>query len=167
MISQSAAVIAHILNNAIVDGDRGIARAIKSHETNILEQAQCDTWFAEYCRMDAFPELAVYQSAFWQMVSDAIQREIDARNRPAPQFAGSRYADFKATNRVEDIAAQYTRLIPAGPNKFKGCCPMHSERTPSFIVNTDTQKWRCFGACATGGDVIDLVQRLGIWEARQ
>ena len=43
---------------------------------------------------------------------------------------------------------------------FKACCPVHSEKTPSFVVSLDTQQWRCYGACATGGDVISLVMWL-------
>lgn len=38
----------------------------------------------------------------------------------------------------------------------KICCPFHKEDTPSFSFNPSTGKWRCFGACKTGGDVIDL-----------
>jgi DNA primase len=38
----------------------------------------------------------------------------------------------------------------------KICCPFHKEDTPSFSFNTSTGRWRCFGACKTGGDVIDL-----------
>lgn len=38
----------------------------------------------------------------------------------------------------------------------KRCCPFHKEDTPSFSYNTQTKRWRCFGACKAGGDVIDL-----------
>lgn len=38
----------------------------------------------------------------------------------------------------------------------KVCCPFHDENTPSFSYNTSTGRWRCFGACKTGGDVIDM-----------
>ena len=38
----------------------------------------------------------------------------------------------------------------------KICCPFHKENTPSFSYNPNTGRWRCFGACHTGGDVIDL-----------
>ena len=44
------------------------------------------------------------------------------------------------------------------PDKFKIRCPLHTEKTPSFHAKAN--KWHCFGGCATGGDVIDLVQKL-------
>ncbi len=41
---------------------------------------------------------------------------------------------------------------------FKGSCPFHNERTPSFYVFAETQTWRCFG-CNEGGDVFTFVQK--------
>ena len=40
-----------------------------------------------------------------------------------------------------------------------GLCPLHDERTPSFMVDPDRQRFKCFG-CNEGGDVVDLVQKL-------
>src|SRR5437879_1045080 len=41
---------------------------------------------------------------------------------------------------------------------FKGLCPFHNERTPSFHVFVESQNWRCFG-CNEGGDVFTFVQK--------
>jgi DNA primase len=41
----------------------------------------------------------------------------------------------------------------------KARCPFHAENTPSFVVFPESQLWRCFGACATGGDVISFLAR--------
>jgi DNA primase len=38
-------------------------------------------------------------------------------------------------------------------------CPFHEERTPSFAVDPRRGTWRCFGACAEGGDVIAFLER--------
>jgi DNA primase len=50
---------------------------------------------------------------------------------------------------------------------FKGHCPFHNERTPSFYVFVESQSWRCFG-CHEGGDVFTFVEKqqgLEFWEA--
>ncbi len=41
---------------------------------------------------------------------------------------------------------------------FKGSCPFHNERTPSFYVFEESQTWRCFG-CHEGGDVFSFVEK--------
>lgn len=80
---------------------------------------------------------------------------------PIRRTQGKRYAEIKAENRVEDIAAQLTELR-ASSNGMKGRCPFHLERTASFYVWYESQQWRCFGACAEGGDVIDLMRKARI-----
>ena len=65
---------------------------------------------------------------------------------------------LKRTYRVEDIASRLTRLYGAG-DLLTGRCPLHNERKGrAFAVWVSEQRWRCFGRCATGGDVIDLVR---------
>jgi DNA primase len=59
---------------------------------------------------------------------------------------------------IADVVGRYVPLQPSGKN-FKARCPFHSERTPSFYVFPETQTWRCFGACATGGDAVGFVMR--------
>lgn len=41
----------------------------------------------------------------------------------------------------------------------KICCPFHEEDTPSFSYSAEKGRWRCFGACKVGGDVIALHQK--------
>ena len=81
--------------------------------------------------------------------------------RPNAQpYRSSKFARAKAVARVEGVAGRYTKLMPTGSGKMKGCCQIHDERTPSFSVDLERQTWRCFGACSTGGDVVALVQKL-------
>ena len=57
-----------------------------------------------------------------------------------------------------DVIGTYTPLAKAGRN-YKGLCPFHTEKTPSFIVFPETQTWHCFGSCGFGGDMFGFVMR--------
>lgn len=58
---------------------------------------------------------------------------------------------------VEVISECGVALRPAGRD-YKGLCPFHDEKTPSFTVSPQKQMFYCFG-CQTGGNVISFVQK--------
>ncbi len=68
------------------------------------------------------------------------------------------------------LAPHYGIPLQRRGNHFVACCPFHTEKTPSFKIRVDhPTRWRCYGACAAGGDAIDLVGRLrfgAAWNAR-
>jgi len=57
---------------------------------------------------------------------------------------------------VEEIGAVVS--LKKSGKAFKGLCPFHGERTPSFYVFPDKQDWHCFG-CGERGDIITFVQK--------
>ncbi len=57
-----------------------------------------------------------------------------------------------------DLVSQSVRLTKKG-NSYWGCCPFHSEKTPSFHVVPDRQIYKCFG-CGKGGGAINFVMEL-------
>ncbi len=59
---------------------------------------------------------------------------------------------------IVELASAYVTLKKAG-RYYKGLCPFHQEKTPSFFVDRDRGLFHCFG-CGAGGDLFDLVMRL-------
>lgn len=70
--------------------------------------------------------------------------------------------DIKSRLDIVNYISQFIPLKKAG-RYYKACCPFHNERTPSFIVNADNQTWRCFGACAEGGDIFSFAMKRNGW----
>ena len=66
--------------------------------------------------------------------------------------------DVKSRLDIVEVISQRVPLQRSG-NSYKAPCPFHQEKTPSFHVFPDRQSWRCFGACATGGDVLSFVMK--------
>lgn len=66
--------------------------------------------------------------------------------------------EVKSRTDIVDVVASYVDLDTSSRNP-KARCPFHAERTPSFYVFPETDTWRCFGACATGGDAISFVMK--------
>ena len=66
--------------------------------------------------------------------------------------------EVRALNDILDVVSGYVSLKPRSGNHF-GLCPFHSEKSPSFSVNTDRQMFYCFG-CGAGGNVLSFIMRI-------
>ncbi|HEY3542883.1 MAG TPA: DNA primase [Gaiellaceae bacterium] len=64
----------------------------------------------------------------------------------------------KSAMEILPVVEDYVQLRKAG-GTYKGLCPFHQERTPSFIVTPARGTFKCFG-CNEGGDAISFVQRI-------
>jgi len=81
-------------------------------------------------------------------------------------FPQSFIDDLKAQTNIVSVVGDVVPLKKTGAT-FKGLCPFHQERTPSFNVNADKGFFKCFG-CGAGGDVvkfIELYQKVSFPEA--
>lgn len=72
-------------------------------------------------------------------------------------MAGTTTELIKEKLDVVEVLKTSVVLQPAGKN-FKGLCPFHREKTPSFMVSPERQTWHCFG-CGLGGDIFSFVMR--------
>jgi len=74
--------------------------------------------------------------------------------------------DLKAQIDIVTVIQDYVSLKKVGAT-YKGLCPFHAEKTPSFHVNRDKGFFHCFG-CTVGGDVIkflELHEKVGFFDA--
>jgi len=66
--------------------------------------------------------------------------------------------EIKTKVDIVELIQEYIPLKRAGRN-FKGLCPFHGEKTPSFMVNPELQIFKCFG-CGVGGDAYTFLQKM-------
>jgi len=74
--------------------------------------------------------------------------------------------DLRMQANILQVVQEYVPLKKAG-NSYKGNCPFHSEKTPSFHVHPDKGFFHCFG-CGVGGDVfkfLELHEKVGFQDA--
>jgi len=66
--------------------------------------------------------------------------------------------DIRNNVDIVDVVGKYVSLQRSGAN-YKGLCPFHQEKTPSFVVSPHKQICKCFG-CGGGGDVISFIEQI-------
>jgi DNA primase len=59
---------------------------------------------------------------------------------------------------VTDVVGSYVSLKKSGKN-YKGLCPFHGEKTPSFMVSPELQIFKCFG-CGESGDIYSFIEKI-------
>ena len=65
----------------------------------------------------------------------------------------------RASVDIAQVVGEYVALKKGGTNSYKGICPFHKEKTPSFNVNTALQIFKCFG-CGVGGNSATFLMRI-------
>ena len=82
------------------------------------------------------------------------------------KFPQSFIDEVRAAADIVTVISDTVSLRKAG-NSYKGLCPFHGEKTPSFNVMRDRGFFHCFG-CGVGGDVfkfVELQEKVGFQEA--
>ena len=74
-------------------------------------------------------------------------------------FPEEKVSEIRDRSSILEVISDYVSLKKSGKN-FKGLCPFHSEKTPSFMVNEEKQIFHCFG-CGEGGDIFTFLMKAG------
>src|SRR5262247_4244391 len=74
-----------------------------------------------------------------------------------PQYSQSLLDDIRGATDIVDLVGRFVNLRKAGTG-WKGLCPFHAEKTPSFTVNPRKGIFHCFG-CGVGGDAFGFLMR--------
>ncbi len=74
-------------------------------------------------------------------------------------FSEEKVSEVRLHSSILEVVSDYVSLKKTGRN-YKGLCPFHSEKTPSFMVNEEKQIFHCFG-CGEGGDVFRFLMKIG------
>jgi DNA primase len=70
--------------------------------------------------------------------------------------------DIRARCDIVDLISSFLPMKKAGSTRWKACCPFHEEKTPSFVVDNQRQRYHCFG-CGKGGDIFSfMMDREGV-----
>jgi DNA primase len=74
-------------------------------------------------------------------------------------FSEEKVSEIRDRSNLLEVISDYVTLKKTGKH-YKGLCPFHSEKTPSFMVNEEKQIFHCFG-CGAGGDVFKFLMEIG------
>lgn len=67
-------------------------------------------------------------------------------------------SQIKLSLSLIDVISKHVQLERIGRN-YRGLCPFHNEKTPSFVANEEKGKWKCFG-CGKSGDLINFFSEI-------
>ena len=76
----------------------------------------------------------------------------------AKRISNNFIKELVANADIVDVVSRFVSLKKSGKN-FKGCCPFHNEKTPSFFVTPDKNFFHCFG-CQESGDSLTFVKKI-------
>lgn len=122
-----------------------------------LKTDEFSEWFGEKL-IETFvvPELTVLEKRLFQL--KRFQQLLKPQSKRTNWFNFTEKIEIAKSYPIENIARDKLEFKQAGKN-FISLCPFHEEKTPSFYLYTETNRFYCFG-CHEKGDVINLTMAL-------
>lgn len=140
--------------------------AIKEKEAEIqtalnkiymLETDSFSEWFAEQIiKMNLMPDLDSLESKLFRL--KRLERLLAKGSKAETKIDFQEKIESARLYPIEEVARDKLELRQAGRN-FVSLCPFHNEKTPSFYIYPETNRFYCFG-CQEKGDVITLTVAL-------
>jgi hypothetical protein len=100
---------------------------------------------------------------YWLWYADIVNQAIDIKKKAQPKpIVIPGHIDIEAIKQCADIVTvveNYAVKLKKAGHDFKGLCPFHKERTPSFTVYPEEKRYHCYG-CQADGDVIGFVMKI-------
>lgn len=138
-----------------------VARGFTTSELRVmLREAQREMGVAD--------QLGDADAGWWQAHGQLLKAALAARLHMDAFYQRQQGESVNAPHRIDpeqvkervDIVALIERTVPLRRmgRLYKALCPFHEEKTPSFIVFPEQNRFHCFG-CDAKGDVIDFVMR--------
>jgi hypothetical protein len=78
---------------------------------------------------------------------------------PQNSYRSQQKSIIASLSLADVVRGRGIQLHPSGPGRYLALCPFHCERSPSFFIFENSNKYHCFG-CGEHGDAIDFVRKL-------
>ena len=121
------------------------------NENQLIEIVNEKKDYYTYCRTKC--ELnSIYEKVFEKV--DRKEKIIEEVKDISPKLI----RHFLSQLDIVEVISDYVKLEKSGKN-YKGVCPFHDEKTPSFVVSQEKQIYKCFG-CGEGGNAINFIANI-------
>lgn len=138
------------LNRQMLD----MSSALNSISKNVPPKYKFERWFLGQWVMCLYgPELI---EAYKQISRLKRLQYLADGGEELPGYISDEQIQIANSVPLQELVSDYTDLCPSGQN-FKGLCPFHKEKTPSFHIFTDDNHYHCFG-CKVWGDPIEFIR---------
>jgi len=113
-----------------------------------------------HAKIMLLPDWDGYEYWLWfiDVVSEAIEIKKAVTPKPIIKPGHVDLELLKARLDIVSVIENYGIILKKAGHNLKACCPFHDERTPSFMVYPDQNRFHCFG-CQANGDVIAFIMK--------